>query len=223
MSKVYDLVDVGYRYSQDPVIDHVNISIEQADYVGIIGENGGGKTTLLRLLTGEMKPMTGKLFFFGREGLNREDMRRIGYVPQSNPAAQNSFPIHCEELVALGLTHRLKHRFFLTKEEKNRVYDSMEHLGVLDLAKRNFHDLSGGQKQRVLIAKALVNNPDVLIFDEPTVGIDDKNKRNFFLILDHMNKIHDITIIMVTHETELGLSHWKRTLVVGDHRVEERC
>ncbi len=223
MTTVYDLVDVSFRYSSDPVIDNVTFAIEAGDYVGIIGENGGGKTTLLRLLTGEKKPLSGSLRFFGKDGITKDNILRLGYVPQTNPASRSSFPIHCEELVALGLAHKLKHRPYLKPEEKEAVNDSLAHLGVLDLAKKNFHELSGGQKQRVLIAKALVNNPDVLIFDEPTVGIDEKNKANFFHILDHMNQVHGITIIMVTHETGLGAAHWNRTFRIEGHRVEEVC
>lgn len=221
MQDVYRLEHVQFQYEEDVVLADVSFCVHPADFVGIVGENGGGKTTLLRLLTGEKKPLSGDLYFFEEAGIQRHAMPRIGYVPQMNPMNGMTFPISCREMVALGLTRSLVPRFFLRSSEKEKVDASLKHLGVLSLANRNFHDLSGGQKQRVLIAKALVDHPDVLLFDEPTVGIDQESKEQFYATLEHMNRVHHITILLVTHEVDVGKEHWTRLFQVRQHRVEE--
>lgn len=221
MQEVYRLEHVQFQYNADVVLEDATFCVHPADFVGIVGENGGGKTTLLRLLTGECKPLAGRLFFYGQEGVRGPAMRRIGYVPQMNPTTGMAFPISCREVVSLGLTRSIVPRFFLNRSEKQKVDDSLAHLGVEALADRNFHALSGGQKQRVLIAKALVDAPDVLLFDEPTVGIDEESKAQFVKTLDHMNQVHGITILVVTHERDIGEGHWNRLFCVQEHRVRE--
>lgn len=223
MEFIYVLKDVSYQYSHEPVLEHVDMKVGYGDYIGIIGENGGGKTTLLRLLIGEISPQSGDLFFMGEKGVTSKNKTKIAYVPQIDPASKHNFPIHCEEFIALGLVKKTSLRPYLKKSEKAEIYTVMDQLGIRDLTERNFHELSGGQKQRVLIAKALVKKPQVLVLDEPTVGIDEGSKDLFFEILDHLNKKHQITIIMVTHETKLGVSHWDRTFVLDKHSLEESC
>ena len=217
---VYDLQNVSFRYDKDLVLDNVSFQIEKGDYVGIVGENGSGKTTLLRLLTGERKPQQGRLSLFGVDELTKENLKKIGYVPQVNPVEQQHFPITCCEMVLLGLCGQFFGPF-AGRRQKERALSTLKELDILHLVNRNYRTLSGGQKQRVQIAKALVNDPQLLIFDEPTVGIDESSKERFFSLLDHLNRIHAITILTVTHETELGMAHWKRTLRVAKHHVEE--
>lgn len=223
MTLVYRLEHVSFRYQQDPVLEDVSFQVESGDYVGIIGENGSGKTTLLRLLIGERKPHTGQLSLFGVTGGSAEGFKKIGYVPQINPADQQAFPIRCDEMVMLGLCTEFGRRFRPTAQQRQQVDDVMHELGIRNLADTNFRTLSGGQKQRVHIAKALVRDPEVLLFDEPTVGIDEQSKAKFFQILDHLNAVHGITIMMVSHETDLGKAHWKRTIKVERHGVVELC
>ena len=222
MKSVLTLDQVSFRYTADPVLESVSLEIHRGDYVGIIGENGGGKTTLLRLFIGELEPLQGTIRLLG-EPLQETNLKKIGYVPQLLPQTGLRFPIQCQELVALGLSEHLRGRFFLRRSEKERVHFAMEQMGIANLAKRDIHTLSGGQRQRVYIAKALINAPEILLFDEPTVGVDAQSKQRFFDILDHLSQRHGITILMVTHETEMGQAHWKRTLRVHNHRVEEVC
>lgn len=221
MPDIYRLEKVHFQYDDQVVLSNVNFCIRPADFVGIVGKNGGGKTTLLRLLTGERRPLGGALYFFGSSGISPKEMHRIGYVPQINPSSGMSFPISAREMVALGLTRSIVPRFFLRREERRKVDQSLEHLGILDLAERNVHELSGGQKQRVMIAKALVDQPEVLLFDEPTVGIDGPSKIQFYETLKHMNEVHGMTILLVTHEIDLGKSYWNRLLTIREHQVEE--
>lgn len=223
MREVYSLKDVSFGYEKQAVLENINMTIYSGDFVGIIGENGGGKTTLLRLLTGELKPDKGDLFFLGGRDFNPEKLKKIGYVPQIDPADRMSFPVSCREMVSLGLYSDRLPAFILTKEDRNKIDHALKHVGIENLANSNYHDLSGGQKQRVLIAKALVNNPEILILDEPTVGIDQKNKIQFYRIMDHMNKVHNITIIIVTHERPEEGIHWKKIFNLKEHALEEKC
>ena len=220
---VYQIKDLSFSYESGPVLRGINLDIHQGDYVGILGENGGGKSTLLRILAGELHPDGGEILVFGKRSFTREVRKAIGYVPQVDPANQSAFPISCEEMVGLGLTGEIFPRFYRTRGEKEQIAYSLHHLGMEDFAKTNFHDLSGGQKQRILIAKALVKEPKVLLLDEPTVGVDEAHKKVLFDILDHMNRVHDMTVIMVTHETALGKSHWGKIYEISDHRLELSC
>lgn len=219
MTIVYHLENVCFRYDKPIILDKISFSIHEGDFIGVIGDNGGGKTTLLRLFIGQLQPQEGKLFFLGKEGIHPEDRKEIGYVSQSLKK-DNDFPISCEEMVALGL---LRKSIFLSRSDKEKIRFSLKHLGVEHLARQNFHSLSGGQKQRVLLAKALVNQAKVLILDEPTVGMDEHSKDQLFEILVHMNKIHKTTIIMVTHEIDLAKKYWSRTFEVKDTKVVELC
>lgn len=224
MESVYQLEHVYFSYSEQSVLEDVSFTIMPGDYVGIVGDNGGGKTTLLRLLTGQLEPDRGKILFFGDESFSREKMSRLGFVAQVTPSgSRTTSPISCAEMVALGLGHRLSGRFFLKKEEKKRVAFALDHLDALDLADRNFFELSGGQQQRVLIAKAFAGDPDLLILDEPTVGVDQTNTKKFYEVLDHMNQVHQMTILLVTHGHPQGEPPWKRQLVVEDREVREVC
>ena len=221
MQEVYRLEHVQFRYAQELILEDVTFCAHSGDFVGIVGANGEGKSTLLRLLTGELSPDAGELFFFGERGIQRRALSRIAYVPQMSSASGMTFPISCEEMVSLGLTRSIVPRFFLKAEEKEKVSASLRHLGMLSYADRNFHDLSGGQKQRVLIAKALVDQPDVLLFDEPTAALDQESKVQLYQTLHHMNQVHGITILLVTHEMDVGKSHWTRLARVSHHRLEE--
>ena len=221
MQEVYRLEHVQFRYAQEMILEDVTFCVRSGDFVGIVGANGEGKSTLLRLLTGELFPDAGELFFFGEKGIQRRAMHRIAYVPQMNSAGGMTFPISCQEMVSLGLTRSIVPRFFLNASERKKVAASLRHLGMLAFANRNFHELSGGQKQRVLIAKALVGEPDVLLFDEPTAALDQESKEQLYQTLDHMNHVHGITILLVTHEMDIGKSHWNRLARVSHHRLEE--
>ena len=221
MQEVYRLEHVQFRYAQERILEDVTFRVHSGDFVCIVGANGEGKSTLLRLLTGELSPDAGELFFFGEKGIQRKAMHRIAYVPQMNSAGGMTFPISCQEMVSLGLTRSIVPRFFLNAHERKKVAASLRHLGMLAFADRNFHELSGGQKQRVLIAKALVGEPDVLLFDEPTAALDQESKEQLYQTLDHMNHIHGITILLVTHEMDMGKSHWNRLARVSHHRLEE--
>lgn len=221
MELVYELNNVSFRYDESLVLENLQLSITQGDFVGIVGANGSGKTTLLRLLVGDLKPTAGEMRLFGVDGGTPADWRRVGYVPQQNPVNQTRFPISCLEMAVMPLSTNFGWRRVPSREHLSRAKYALEEMGLKGFEHRDYHTLSGGQKQRVQIAKAFVSDPDVLIFDEPTVGIDESNKEAFFGVLRHLNEKHDITIVMVTHEIHSGTPHWKRTLRLENRRLVE--
>lgn len=221
MNKIYEIKDMSFSYSNTHVLDNINFNIYENDFVGIMGNNGSGKSTLLKILVSELKKFDGSVKVFGSDINNFKQSQLIGYVPQIDRGKTLAFPISVKEMIMLNLYHD----FNILKHPKKKHYvmvnDVMDMFGIKKLANKNYNELSGGQKQRVMIAKAMVHNPKVLIFDEPTVGIDQRSKEEFFHILDHINKDHGITIIMVTHEMDVAHSFFTRKLLLKDKKVVE--
>lgn len=192
---------VSFSYHHQKVIENLNISILQRDFVGLIGSNGAGKTTLLRMLVGLLKPDQGEIRLFGQALSQFKDWERIGYVPQKN-ALNPLFPATVKEVVLSGLYHRKKWFRRTSKQDHDKCRDALAALGIESLSDRLIGKLSGGQQQRALLARALVNNPELLILDEPTVGIDLETQESFFHMIRHMHQHHNITFLMVSHDVD---------------------
>jgi zinc transport system ATP-binding protein len=204
--KVVEIKEVSYGYETAKVLDRVCFDVEERDFVGLVGANGAGKTTLLKMIVGLLKPQAGEIRLFGESLHVFRDWERIGYVPQKsqfNPL----FPATVEEVAISGLySNKTIHRR-VTRAEQQKCHDSLEALGIQDLLHKRIGQLSGGQQQRVFLARALINNPALLILDEPTIGIDAKTQSEFFHLIKHMHEHHHITFLMVTHDMELVRSH----------------
>lgn len=199
---VVSLEGVSFRYEQRQVIDGLNIQILQRDFVGLIGSNGAGKTTLLRMIVGLLKPEQGEVRLFGTPIQQFRDWERIGYVPQKN-SFNPLFPATVREVVTSGLYGRKKMFRRLDQADLKKVEDALHALRIEELAERRIGRLSGGQQQRVFLARALVNNPELLILDEPTVGIDAESQESFFHMIRHMHQKHNITFLMVSHDIDM--------------------
>ena len=178
------LTDVGYSYQNQPVLENISFSIEEGDYVGIIGPNGGGKTTLVKIILGILKPQTGKI---------EMSSRSIGYLPQKTFTTDYFFPTTVEEVITSALD----------KKNPQTLAKTLEIMEIGNLRKKLISELSGGQRQRVFIARALVNQPKILILDEPTVGVDLNSQRQFYSFLKYLNKELKISIIFITHDLEI--------------------
>lgn len=199
---VVSLEDVSFKYEQRAVIDGLNFQIVQRDFVGLIGSNGAGKTTLLRMIVGLLQPDRGAIRLFGTPIRQFRDWERIGYVPQKN-AFNPLFPATVREVVLSGLYGRKKLFRRMSKEDHIKADDALHALRIEELADRRIGQLSGGQQQRVFLARALVNNPELLILDEPTVGIDTETQESFFHMIRHMHQRHNITFLMVSHDIDM--------------------
>lgn len=200
--EVIALENISFSYSKKKVIDQLNFTIYERDFVGLMGSNGAGKTTLLKMIAGLLKPDQGEIRLFGQAYQDFKDWERIGYVPQKthlNPL----FPATVKEIVLSGLYHRKKIWQRITKHDHQKAEDAMSALGIEDLASQRIGKLSGGQQQRAFLSRAIINNPDLLILDEPTVGIDAETQENFFRMIQHLHQQHRITFLMVSHDLDM--------------------
>lgn len=194
--------NLRFAYSRIPVLEDVSFDVKSGDYVGIIGPNGGGKTTLLKLLLG-LEQGSGDIFLFDTPLAQFKDWHKIGYLAQKSPVAQSRFPISAEEVVLMGLPGRAGSG--VTVGELKQVHAAMQKTRTRQFAGTIFHDLSIGQQQRVLLARALVSHPEILILDEPSTALDAQSREMFFNLLGELNKKHGVTILLITHDTgEVG-------------------
>ncbi len=204
---------VGFAYGPNQVLEGISFKVEKGDYLGLVGPNGGGKSTILKLLLGLEDPSQGRVRIFGQQPSQaRQERSHIGYVPQRATQADFNFPLTVYELVALGLASR-KSFFGIDKQvEKKSIKAAIETTGLSGLESRLVGELSGGQRQRALIARALAVKPEMLVLDEPTVGVDQASETQFYELLAQLNRLHGITIIVVSHDLHI-LTREAKTLL----------
>ena len=210
-------------YEKQRVLQGVNLQIMRGDFVGLLGPSGSGKTTLLRALLGAVDVYEGEVLVGGVRA--SEGRPRIGYVPQLETIDWN-FPVTVEEAVLMGRTMSNSLFPWFRRQERELAYDMMQRLGIDNLAKRHIRQLSGGQQQRVFLARALVSNPELLLLDEPTSGVDLKTRDDVMHLLHDLNHA-GVTIVMTTHEMNAVAVHLPRIIclngvIVADgppHRV----
>lgn len=202
MSVVLGAQDICFAYTRLPVLEHISFEVQAGDYIGIIGPNGGGKTTLLKVLLGLVKGQ-GRITWFGQPFDDFKDWHKVGYLAQKSPVSQSRFPISAEEVVLMGLPVRKGSG--VTVSELKEVHDAMQKTRTREYAGKIFHDLSIGQQQRVLLARAIVSRPEILILDEPSTALDAQSREMFFDLLGELNRRYKTTILLITHDTgEVG-------------------
>ena len=184
---------VSYNYNSESVLENVSFDVEEGDFLGIIGPNGAGKTTLFHCMLGLLNSYSGKITILNQDIKKyKKVFRKIGYIPQKKSIDQK-FPLTVKELVSLSLPRNTS---------KNIVLEILKQVGLYKLKNKTIGQLSGGQQQRVLIAKALVNNPIILILDEPTNELDHKSQNDFYSLLKELNEKNKITIIWSSHDMD---------------------
>jgi len=201
MTIIIEAKNISVQYGQTEVLNNISFAIEQGDFIGLAGPNGAGKTTLVKTVLGLLPITQGTITVFGKTQKEFHDWHKIGYLPQKTSTINTLFPATVEEVVVLGLLAQKKWPKRITSHDQNRATAVLQNLGINDLKKRMFSELSGGQQQKVLLARALVSKPDVLIFDEPSTALDPKSRKEFFLLIQKLNKEENITIILITHDT----------------------
>lgn len=211
---VIDIRDLCFSYSGKEVLHEINLEIYQKDFVAVIGPNGGGKTTLLKLVLGLLQPTRGEILLKGRS--IRLNDTTIGYVPQQIDH-NITFPATALDIVLMG-KHSPKRRFLFRNSKKDRsdALDALDKMGIYKFADRKITDLSGGQRQRVLIARALVTRPELLVLDEPTASIDTKGQTDFYTLLQELNT--ELTIFMVSHDL-LTISSYAKSIACVNKRL----
>jgi zinc transport system ATP-binding protein len=204
---VVTMRNISYAYEYKKVLDHVNFEIPRGAFMGLVGPNGGGKTTLIKLILGLIKPDEGEIQLL-HEPINRfNQWSKIGFVSQKANSFNRGFPATVYEVVSMGLTAKVGYLRFFNKTHKAKIRQAIDQVGMLDYMNENIGNLSGGQQQRIFIARALVNEPELLILDEPTVGIDLENVRRFYELLHQLNEQRNITLLLVTHDTGIMTEH----------------
>lgn len=195
---VISVQNVSFAYQNKIVLSNVSFNVKERDFIGLIGTNGAGKTTLLRMIVGLLKPASGQITLFGEQVEHFKQWGRIGYVPQKNNL-NPLFPATVKEVVLSGL-NGMKNK---SKSDQLMCNDALEAMDIVNLADKKIGQLSGGQQQRVFLARALINNPSLLILDEPTVGIDAETQESFFHMIKHMHQHHNMTFLMVSHDMDM--------------------
>lgn len=187
--------NVSFSFDGPVVLDHVSLDIMKGEFLGVVGPNAGGKSTLLKLILGLLEPDSGRITVLGKSP--KRGRSAIGYVPQY-ASFERSFPITVEDAVLLGLMGKSRLIFGYSSADYQRARDSLRETEIEDLKDRLLHTLSGGQLQRVLIARALVSKPEILILDEPTSNIDSRVEEDIFDLLKKLNERS--TILVVSHD-----------------------
>lgn len=214
---IVELKNIRYAYEDKIALKDVNLSIPRGAFLGLVGPNGGGKTTLIKLLLGIMTPQQGTIELFGTPISKFNDWHKIGFVSQKANAFNRGFPATVKEVVATGLTAQIGYFKFFNKTHREKVKEAIQLVGMSEYINQNIGDLSGGQQQRIFIARALVSEPEFLILDEPTVGIDTENVQKFYELLDRLNREKNITLLLVSHDIGTMTSYANGVACLNKH------
>ena len=199
---IFECKDVTLGYENKVVAKNLNFKIDQGDYLCVVGENGTGKSTLIKTLLGLIKPLNGEAI----ANVQGKNHKGVGYLPQQTQA-QKDFPASVWEVVLSGVLNNDHRCPFYNKKDKAEAEKNMEKLNILDLKKRCYRELSGGQQQRVLLARALCATDSVLILDEPVTGLDPAASMELYETIKDLNKKENVTIIMVSHDIKNALNY----------------
>jgi len=209
--EVIRLKDIWVHLDGTPVLEGIDLVVNQSDFLAIIGPNGGGKTTLLKVILGLVDPDNGEVKVFGKKPCDGRLL--IGYLPQHRSFDPN-FPISVFEVVLMGRYHGLFKDY--STEDEEAVIESLKAVGMLSLKGRQIGSLSGGQLQRVFVARAIVRKPDLLLLDEPMSGIDPEAQKSFYELLQGLNE--KMAIVLVTHDIA-AVSTYVETIACLNHRL----
>jgi len=209
---VIDLAGVTFGYASTPVVEDVSLTVDPGEYVAVVGPNGSGKSTLMALIVGLLEPDSGTAHLFGKRADRFDDGERIGYVAQGASAAKE-MPITVREVVKMG---RFPHVGIgrLSSEDWAIVDDALSTVGMSAFADRRITQLSGGQRQRAFIARALAGEADLLVLDEPTVGVDAESVDAFYDLLAALNA-RGITVLLIEHDLGAVVEHADRVVCLN--------
>lgn len=215
--RVLELQGVYFSYGSEIILEDITVSVEEGDFLALLGPNGSGKTTLIKLVLGLLHPVRGEILLFGTDIGKFRAWYRIGYVPQK-PTLDARFPATVREVVAAGRFGRVGLCHRLHREDWRAVGEALDLVGLLPIQDHLLTELSGGQQQRAFIARALAGCPEVLILDEPQTGLDDCTLRDFYQLLHYLNREKRITILMVSHDMDV-VTTWASRIACLDRRL----
>jgi len=212
---IIEAKNLDIERSNSLVIEHANFTINRGDYVGIVGPNGGGKTSLLLALLKIIPYKQGTIRFFNEDISTFSQWERVAFVSQDATNFDPQFPLSVSELVALGRVNRKNIGRRLHATDRDAVDEALRFMGISEIAHKRIGELSGGQKQRVFVAKALVRDPDILFLDEPVAGIDANMLEGFYKKLSDLNSEKGITILLVSHDLTAVFCRMSKVMCVN--------
>ncbi len=221
MENIIEVNDLSFAYNGESILKGINFLIKSGDFVSLTGSNGAGKSTLIKLILGELSPRTGNIRVLGENPKEFKKWYRIGYVPQNGLQSISTFPASTKEIVQANLFSQIGLLRFPKKEHRLKAEKALELVGMGKYSKELIGNLSGGQQQRILLARGLVNEPDILILDEPTTGVDDSTVESFYKLIKELNQKSGITILMVTHDVDRTSKYVSRTFCLEKGTIVE--
>ncbi|MBN2000192.1 ABC transporter ATP-binding protein [candidate division KSB1 bacterium] len=207
---VIQIKNLTFAYNGLSVLNRVNLTVEERDFLCVVGPNAGGKTTLLKMMLGLLKPDSGSIQVFGLSPLKARN--RMGYMPQ-HVVLDPLFPVCVLDVVLMGRLGKGLRFGFFGKEDRKAAEEALDRVDLMEVKNRSFAELSGGQRQRVLVARALVTEPDLLLLDEPTSNVDSVVETELYELLNQLNK--NMTIVLVTHDLGFVSRYVKRVACVN--------
>ncbi|MBK1812409.1 metal ABC transporter ATP-binding protein [Clostridium sp. YIM B02505] len=222
MNEVLKVKDLSFTYNSAQTLKDVNFVVNKGDFLGIIGENGAGKSTLMKLITKSLKYDTGEITIFGEKIEAFASWDRIGYLSQKVTSFNLSFPATVEEIVGANLYKKVGLFKRIKREHRQMISEALQKVGMYGYEKRMIGELSGGQQQRVFIARMIVNEPEVLLLDEPTVGIDAKSQEIILSLVKRFNEENGVTVLIISHDMQAIEQYCHRVLVMTNKSLSER-
>ncbi len=221
MESVLDIEQLSFGYAQNLIFANVGFTVRAGDFVGIIGANGTGKSTLLKLILGLLTPAGGTIHLLGEDVGEFHHWPAVGYVPQGQTWTGQYFPATAFEVVQAGLCTQLGLLRFPGKKQREQVREALALVGAEHLANRLISQMSGGQQQRVMLARVLVTRPKLMLLDEPTTGIDARSVISLFELLKKLNQDTGLTLVMVTHDLDRAAPFLNRVLCLDNGSLIE--
>ncbi|PKM51204.1 MAG: zinc ABC transporter ATP-binding protein [Firmicutes bacterium HGW-Firmicutes-7] len=221
MKNLVEVNNLNFGYKETLILKDISFTIHRGDFLGIIGANGSGKSTLIKMMLKVLVPWSGEIKMFGENIQTLKSWNKVGYISQKVNSFNGSFPATVEEVVLANLYSKIGRFKLPHKKHKEKVYEALEKVGMQEHSKSLIGSLSGGQQQRVFLARVLVGDPEILILDEPTVGIDLKAEEALYCLLARINKELGLTVIMVTHDIGAITVHANRLICLGENGMFE--
>lgn len=212
---------VSFSYETHHVLKNISLEVKKGEFLALLGSNGAGKTTILKLILDEIKPTNGKIKLFDQDVKHFKEWTKISYLAQNAAAQVSHFPTTVYELVSSKLHPKLGFFKILNKEDKIKVYEALKIVGMETYKKQLFSKLSGGQMQKVLLARAIISEPEILILDEPTSALDEKSTIAFYELLRKIANLNNTTVIMSTHDKVNCFEYCHHIVNLDDEYLKE--